>query len=44
MTVFEFCKALRRRIWSDSEILLLVRPAGKPLDDPHAMSRSTGRC
>lgn len=33
MTVFEFCKALRRRIWSDSEILLLVRPAGKPLDD-----------
>ena len=33
MTASEFCKALRRRIWSDSETLLLVRPAGKPLDD-----------
>lgn len=33
MTVSEFCKALRRRLWSDSKILLLVRPAGKPLDD-----------
>ncbi|MEY8261591.1 hypothetical protein AALA80_14740 [Oscillospiraceae bacterium 50-60] len=32
MTFVEFYRAVRRRIWSDNTILLLVRPAGKPLD------------
>lgn len=31
MTLFEFYRAIRRRIWSNNSILLLVRSAGKPL-------------
>lgn len=33
MTSSEFWKHLRHRIWSEAPILLLVRPAGKPLNE-----------